>query len=368
MTVEVFLRDQIRKLSAEYDVTVVANLSQSSGLLQMGCNVSFRDIHIERKVVPWKDFKAFLALLNLLWKEKFDVVHSVTPKAGLLAMSAAFLARIPNRLHTFTGQVWATKQGIARRLLRWMDRLIFRFSTWCYVDSHSQREFLLAERVVTDSASSVLLSGSISGVDIKRFAPSVDARMKIRSGLNIPGDSLVFLFLGRLTEDKGVMDLVRAFDRLASEKKNIVLLVVGPDEAGVQQQVTSSTETAIGRVLFVEYTDRPEDYMNAADVFCLPSYREGFGSVIIEAAAVGIPSIGSRIYGISDAIVDGETGLLHEAGDADDIYLQMMKLGQDREMRVKMGAVAQQRVKKHFTSDLLTAAVVDEYKKILGSA
>ena len=249
-----------------------------------------------------------------------------------------------------------------------MDRLIFRFSTWCYVDSHSQRDFLLKERVVTDSASSVLLSGSISGVDIRRFAPSAEARIKIRNELNIPADALVFLFLGRLTLDKGVMDLVDAFYRLAGELQDVVLLVVGPDEAGVRQRVAASGTPAAGQVQFVDYTDRPEDYMNAADVFCLPSYREGFGSVIIEAAAVGIPSIGSRIYGITDAIVDGETGFLHEVGDAEDIYLQMKTLAQDPGRRMEMGRTAQQRVQEYFRSDLLSAAVVDEYKKILGQA
>lgn len=108
--------------------------------------------------------------------------------------AAAFFAGVPNRIHMVAGQVWATRRGIMRRLLRWMDRLIFQFSTWCYVDSHSQREFLLKERVVTDSASSVLLSGSISGIDVKRFAPSTDVRMKIRNDLNISGDLLVFFF------------------------------------------------------------------------------------------------------------------------------------------------------------------------------
>lgn len=146
-----------------------------------------------------------------------------------------------------------------------------------------------------------------------------------------------------------MIDLAQAFGRLADELQNVVLLVVGPDEAGVQQQVAASTDAATGQVMFVEYTDRPEDY-------------------IIEAAAVGIPAIGPRIYGISDAIVDGETGFLHEAGDVGDIYLQMNKLGLDRDMQVKMGRAAKQRVEKYFTTALLTSAVVAEYKKILGPA
>jgi len=368
MTILAFLQDQIRHLSQEYDVAVIANLPSSAPMVLPGSNITLYNVDIERKISLWKDLKAFLVLWRLFRKERFRVVHSITPKAGLLAMSAAFFSGVPNRLHTYTGQVWATRHGLARRFLRWMDCLIFTFSTWCYIDSHSQRDFLLRERVVNESASSVLMHGSISGVDVGRFAPSVEARAEVRNKLGIPDTALVFLFLGRMNPDKGVVDLVRAFKRLATEVDEVILLVVGPDEAGVRAQMTALAGSAEGRLLFIDYTDKPEDYMNAADVFCLPSYREGFGSVIIEAAAVGIPSIGSRIYGITDAVIDGETGLLHEAGNIDDIYIKMRRLVQDRDMCRAMGKAAQQRVRMDFTMDLLSSALMDEYRKITGLA
>lgn len=245
-----------------------------------------------------------------------------------------------------------------------MDRLIFIFSTRCYVDSHSQRAFLVKERVVSESSSSVLAHGSVSGVDVVRFAPAPDNGRAVRAALGIPAQAFVFLFLGRLNTDKGVLDLVQAFERLAAEQDDVVMLVVGPDEAGTRGQMELMAGAAASRLVFVDYTDRPEDYMNAANVFCLPSYREGFGSVIIEAAAVGIPSVGSRIYGITDAIIDRETGLLHTVGNVNDIYNKMKLLTRDRKLCRRMGQAAQRRVRRDFTMEMLSSALVNEYRKM----
>ena len=370
MTIEVFLQDQIHRLSEEHDVTIIANTTLPSGLGhivesgRLGVNVKLCPICIERKISPLKDVMAFFALRKLFKRESFDVVHSITPKAGLLAMSASVFASIPNRIHTFTGQVWATKYGLSRFALKLADKLIYSLTTLCLVDSKSQRQFLIKEGVISESRSHVLAKGSISGVDTKRFSFNLKARQELRCKFHATDDTVIFLFLGRLNPDKGIIDLANAFDKLVSSAIPAILLVVGPDETGIQPQIELELKSASGKIHFIGYTENPEDYMSAADVFCLPSYREGFGSVIIEAASVGIPAIGSRIYGITDAILEGETGLLHESGCIVDLHNQMKTMANDSCLRKQLGANAKQRAHNDFTTGRLTEALVTEYQKL----
>jgi glycosyltransferase involved in cell wall biosynthesis len=231
------------------------------------------------------------------------------------------------------------------------------------VDSQSQRKFLIDEKVMSSAKSIVFAKGSISGVDIGRFKPNQQARVSIRQQLNISDEAVVFLFIGRLTRDKGLLVLAQAFQYL-----NVVstyLLFVGPDEQNLQAELISIVGKDSQNVQFVGHTSTPETYMAAADVLCLPSYREGFGSVVIEAAAVGIPAIASRIYGLSDAVVEGETGLLHEPHDVNAIKSCMEKMMQNKTLRLKFGKQAQARAMGHFDSKSITQAWVDFYRENL---
>ena len=226
-------------------------------------------------------------------------------------------------------------------------------------------QFLLDEKVTKSAKSHVFAKGSISGVDITKFKPNVDARLAIRNQLKIAEDKLVFLFIGRLNRDKGVMDLAQAFSQL--NNSNLHLLFVGPDEQDMQAEIMK-TQSNQAHIHFIGHTDTPEAYMAAADVLCLPSYREGFGSVLIEAAAVGVPAIASRIYGITDAVVDNETGLLHEPRNVDAIKMLMETVANNEALRNKLGKQARERVVKDFSSELITQAWVDFYQDKLGTS
>ncbi|MBI5074993.1 MAG: glycosyltransferase family 4 protein [Nitrospirae bacterium] len=343
-------------------MVVVANYAgERMSRLQLP-NVGSLHIPIERSISPLKDLRALKALYDLFRKERFDIVHSVTPKAGLLAMVSALAAGIPLRFHTFTGQVWATRTGFFRWFLKMFDRIIYYCSTDVLVDSVSQRAFLLSERVIYEKNSSVLAQGSISGVDIQRFHPDSAARSTIRMEIGVPPEAFLFLFLGRLNREKGIPELLRAFKQLSAEYHNAYLLLVGPDEKGILKDEISCDNIDTRRIIYKGYTDVPEKYMAAADVFCLPSHREGFGSVIIEAAASGIPSIGSNIYGISDAIVDGITGLLHERQNVAELYNCLKMLMTDREKTNMMGNNARQRAEKYFSKDLLVKSFLEYYE------
>ncbi len=167
----------------------------------------------------------------------------------------------------------------------------------------------------------------------------------------------MFLFVGRLNRDKGVLDLAKAFDHLAARRRNAYLVCVGPDEAGIEAQMRSICSSCVVRLRFVEQTCFPEQYMAAADVLCLPSYREGFGSVVIEAAATGVPAIASRIYGLTDAVQDGVTGCLHQPGNWEELADAMESLAANRSLREQLGQQARERANKDFAAQMLTGRI-----------
>lgn len=364
MTAKVFLGAHLAALSERFSIDLAANVSRPDELDGIEKHVRAVPVPVPRRISPLADLAALLSLHALFRRERYAAVSSITPKAGLLSMLAAALAGVPLRTHMFTGQVWAARTGWKRWLLKTADRLIARLATHVLADSPSQRDFLVAEGVVAAGKIAVLGHGSICGVDGSRFRPDVAGRNKVRRELGIPGQAVVFLFLGRLNRDKGVLDLAAAFSAL--DNPAAWLLVVGPDEAGMMREMESRLGAAGERCRFVGYTDRPEEFMAAADVFSLPSYREGFGMVVIEAAAAGVPAIASRIYGVTDAVEEGVTGLLHAPGDVAEIAATMAALVGDPARRKAMGEAARARALGLFSGEAVTAAWRLFYVQLLG--
>lgn len=365
LTVKAFLLEQIRALSRLYCVTVIANTDDTMLLKRLAIDADVIPVRIERKLAPYYDIKALIVLYRIFKKGSFSCISSVTPKAGLLAMTAGFLARIPKRIHTYTGQVWATKTGIKRFILKTADRFLAFMSTQILVDSFSQRNFLISEEVISEHKSMVLAQGSISGVDVNRFIPNAAKRRELRLQRSIPEGHIVFLYLGRINRDKGIIDLAVAFASLSSSYPQAHLLLVGPDEADLIPQVRKICGISNPHVHYTGYTESPEIFMAGADVFCMPSYREGFGSVIIEAAASGIPSIGTRIYGITDAIQEGITGLLYTAGNINELVECMKRMINEPVQRRAFALNARQRAVSSFSQETVTSAVLSFYRPLL---
>ena len=357
-----YMRAHVETLATEYRVTVVTSGTRDDIHPALDARIGFVSIPFQRKPSIPDDFRALWQLWRLFRHDKFDVVHSIMPKSGLLAMIAARLSGVPVRLHTFTGQVWATRRGAARRALQWADRLMARSATRVLADSHSQRAFLIENGIADPRRIDVLADGSVTGVDLRRFTRDDEARRSIRLQHGVPGDAVVFLFVGRLTRDKGVSDLLAAFESVAARSAADHLFVVGPDEEGLDASVAALAARIPGRVHRVGFSDHPEAYMSAADVICLPSYREGFGTVIIEAAAVGLPAVASRIYGVIDAVEDGTTGILHRPGAVDEIGAALERLASDPSLRMMMGRGARARAVARFSQERICGALLDYYR------
>ena len=364
LIVNFFLLPFLASLGRVYRVSLAVNPDEDTALAD-GHGAEVIALPIRRKISPWSDLRTLALLIRLFRERRFDAIHSFSPKAGLLAMVAAWIARIPVRIHIFQGEVWLTRKGAMRLLLKFLDRLVARLATHVLVVSRSEREFLIREGIIRNSKSRVLGSGSLSGVDPARFRPDSMARAAVRAELGIAPKATVFLFLGRLTRDKGVLDLAQAFASLAPTHPAAVLLLVGPDEERVRPAIESICRAHARQLRFAGYTRSPERYIAAADTLCLPSYREGFSTVIIEAAAAGVPAIGSRIYGITDAIVEGETGLLHAPADANELAEKMKALIGNPALRERLGARARQRAVDEFSQQRLTQALLDYYRGAL---
>lgn len=329
----------------------------------------FHIINIPRNIQLFNDFMALMHLSFIMLRIRFDIVHSHTPKAGLLSALAGFITGRKNRLHTFTGQVWVHMTGLKKALLKNIDKIITILNTHNYADSFGQRNFLIKEYVGKESTLSVIHKGSLGGINIERFNPerlTVEIN-ELKSKLYPGFAGKIILYLGRINRDKGLSELASAFEKLKATH-SLKLLLVGPIEMGDDGEFISVLNSLKldPDVMFINFTSVPEVFLGIADVFCFPSYREGFGTVALEASAMEKPIIASDIYGLSDAVLNNETGLLFEVGNADDLRNKLERLLIDRLLATHLGKNGRMRVVKDFSDKVITAAVVEAYLKMSG--
>ena len=342
INVNTFLKNQIKFLISQYNasITIITNLDANEELYKefKNLNVKIINISLERKPNIFIDILTLFNLALILKKSKFDMTITITPKAGFLGTLASFLKRIPNRIHIFTGQVWVNKKGILRFLLKIADKLIYKLTTKTLIDSKSQKDFLLKEKVLKNIDSDIILNGSICGVDVNKFKPNSDIKKKTRKEINIKDDDIVLLFVGRLNKDKGVFDLLKAFNSLSKKYQNIKLLMVGSDEEKFSEHLLKNYPNLKEMVLIKNFTLETHKYYICSDIFIMPSYREGFGLASIEASSCGLPVIASNIYGLIDSVKDGINGFLHQPGEEKKIESLVTKLINNKNYISELGA------------------------------
>ena len=364
-TAKAFLENHFEKLSQFYEIHLVANLNEKE---LAGYNhpklTSVQHIQIERKITIVNDFKALWETTKYFKKNQFDAVICFTPKAGLIGITASWLAGIKNRIHFFTGQVWHTKKGLFKVFLKLMDKIVVEFSTKIIVDGKPQQDYLIANKIITQKNSITLGKGTISGIDVTKFSPNEDFRSQERGKLGIIETDVVFLFLGRLNKDKGILDLVDAFYKLERKYNNVKLILVGPDEEEIEDQIRKLNYYS-NSIVFFGSTNHPETIYPLGDVFCLPSHREAFGLSIIEASACGLPIICSDTYGLNDSIVDGITGIRHITHDSESIFKAMETLYNNEDKRTAFGKNGRTYVLENFSKEAITSLWVTYFQTIL---
>jgi glycosyltransferase involved in cell wall biosynthesis len=357
------LGNTLRQMPGDFAVTVIGQDVSSNQDAYPG--IQWVDIDLNRKISLFADLLSLWKLCRFFRAHQPDIVHSIMPKAGLLAALAGFICRVPIRLHTFTGQTWSNKRPVARFFLYALDRTINTLNTLCLTDSPSQSAFLHRHKIsFRGGPLPVLGKGSLSGVDPLRFDDPGRAGLAeaLRAELGIGKQDFVFGFIARKSRDKGAIDMVRAFSKLAGLHPEARLLFVGPDEsAGELPALKAATPAMFKNVLDIGLVHNHESYLCLCDVLCLPSRREGFGSIVIDGAAARVPTIGSNIVGLVDSIEDGKTGILVPAGDEDSLVQAMRSMMHDRAHCRELGAAARHRVEIAFSADLLYASLKDLY-------
>lgn len=281
---------------------------------------------------------AYFKLRKIFKKEKFDIVQYSTPNASLYASLAARKAKIPVRLYCQWGIAYVGFSGLKRKIFSYIEKKICSLSTFIEPDSNSNRLFSISEGLYNTEKCAVIWNGSASGVDLDKFNISLknEWRNQVRSQLAIPLDSLVYIFVGRITRDKGINELFSAMRKIFLDRENTYLLLVGSKEIdSTIRKDLLDWSLKEKKVIYCGFTDEVEKYISASDVYVLASYREGFGSSIIEAEAMGIPVVISKIPGPIDATTE-ETSLRVNPKDDQSLYEALMKLN-NNELRKRLG-------------------------------
>lgn len=348
-TAYAFLKGPINRLARTHEIYLIANFNSTD--LEYIKELQIKKIFyfkIIRKISLFKDSMCLLKMIFFFKKYRFDAIHSVSPKAGFMGMVAGKLTFVKMRTHTFTGQVWATKEGLFKYFLKLIDRIIASCATNILVDGKSQLEFLFNNNIAKKKLQ-VLGNGSISGVSIERFCPSFKVRKSTREKLKIPQKEWIFMFLGRLNIDKGVVDLIKAFGKIDQNKHRCSLFFIGDDEENIKTIYGSK----YSKIYFFPHQKFPEDLLQACDTFCLPSHREGFGISVIEASSLEIPVICSDIYGLKETVIDGVTGLKHRVGDVEHIKEKLEFALSNKILMKRIGKNGRKYVEKDFSEKLM---------------
>ncbi|MBC8434066.1 MAG: glycosyltransferase family 4 protein [Desulfobacterales bacterium] len=332
--------------------------------------VHYYPVSIERKISPLADAVSIWKILRLFQSINPDIVHVHTSKAGLVGMVAAWIYGVRVRIFTIHGFRWVTKKGISRLLIKASNWLTCLLADRVFCVSKSNLELGVEQGICRIDQAQVLCRGSINGVDAEtRFNPGIVADgLAVREKFGIPKNAFVFGFVGRIVKDKGIAELAKAWKKIRSDFPDAHLMMVGKAEAG--DPVSGETLDCLkndNRVHFTGYSENVAPYYSAMDAFVLPSYREGFPVTPLEASAMGLPVIASRIRGCIDAVVEGQTGFLVERGSSSELERAMRKLLKDRNAAKRMGEAGREFVLQHFKPKPIWKEISGEYKKLLMS-
>ncbi len=327
------------------------------------------EVPMEREIAPIQDLVSFWRLWRIMRVLRPTLTNVGTPKAGLLGGLSAWLNRVPCRFYTLHGLRFETTKGLRRKLLIYAERLACRLAHRVVCVSQSVREKAIASGLTNQERTVVFGAGSCNGVDASRFAATPEMMRRaadLRRQLGIPAQAPVVLFVGRLTCDKGIPELMKAFLHLSSQFPELRLLLVGCFEDGdpLPVETRKSLETH-SRVIFAGAARDTAPYYAMADVLVLPSHREGLPTVVLEAQAAGKPVVGASATGIVDLVTEGETGLLFPVGDVTALAKALAKLISDKGLATKLGLAGQEQVQRDFRQEQIWQALHREYLEVL---
>lgn len=366
MSLNTFCRGQLKMLSEHYEVVAVSSPDPELKTVAEREGVRTIAVSMARHISLVSDVKALFKMISVFRREKPDIVHSITPKAGLVSMLAGWICRVPVRMHTYTGLVFPTETGMKQKILICMDKLLCACAT--YINPEGQGVANDLKRFgITKKPLHIIGNGNVRGIDADYWQADEQATAALREQLHIDAEKdFVFLFVGRLVKDKGINELVSAFHSLSEERQNVKLVLVGryeeqldPLKPETLKEIKSNENIlAVGRQSDV----RP--YYAMANAFAFSSYREGFPNTVMEAGALGLPSIVTDINGANEIIIPPKNGIIVPSKDADALY-QAMKWFMDHPEEVKtMAANARQMIIDRYEQKFIWSELLKVYESI----
>jgi len=372
LSLNVLLKGQLKFFSEFYEVVGIASKGQLLDELKEREGIKTIEVNMERGISPLKDLISLYKLYKILKLEKPVIVHSITPKAGLLTMLSGKMAGVPVRIHTFTGLIFPTRKGMVQKLLIRMDQLLCWAATHIYPEGQGVKKDLINYRITSKSLK-VIGNGNVNGIDLNYFSPeqvSESQKDLLKKQLNIEDSDFVFVFVGRLVGDKGINELVKAFSLVNKAKdaqQNFKLLLVGPLEqeldplpADTLNEIESNPD-----IINVGFQKDVRPYFAVSDVLAFPSYREGFPNVVMQAGAMGLPSIVSDINGCNEIIIDDKNGLIVPVKNTEKLKEAMQRMKSDTVYYQQLKMNARPMIESRYEQSVIWNALLSEYKKLL---
>ena len=371
ISLEKLLEGQLGFMKAYFEVVAISAEKEKLEAYGKKEGVRVFSLELTRKITPIKDIAAVFKLYRFLKKEKPSIVHTHTPKAGIVGMTAAWFAGVPNRLHTVAGMPLMEASGFKRKVLNFVEKLTYRFATEVYPNSKGLYDFIIAENFTKASKLSIIGNGSSNGIDTKYFDPvsySENDKISLRDKLKIPQGHFLYIFVGRLVKDKGINELITAFSKLSDSNNTISLLLVGPFENDLDPLLpeTLSTIEKHPNIYTVGYQSDVRPYFSIADALVFPSYREGFPNVVMQAGAMGLPSIVTDINGCNEIIAYGKNGLIIPPKDTQALYNSIKQLSTQPSLFANLKANSREMITSRYERQQVWDALLFEYQRLLG--
>ena len=364
ISLHALIKGQLRYLSQYFEVVGVA--ADTGVLEQVGEREGVRTINVpmHREISLFADVKSLFALIKLFRRERPDIVHANTPKASLLGMVAAWLCRVPNRIYTVTGLRFETTSGVMRFVLKTMERITCFCATKVIPEGNGVKDTLLREHI-TRKPMQKIHNGNINGIDLDWYDRTDEVMQRAES---IKGDltGFRFVFVGRIVKDKGICELVDAFKRLNAECTGVQLMIVGSFEDKLDPLPVHTRDIldSCSDIILAGYQNDVRPYLAASDVLVLPSYREGFPNVILQAGAMGLPVIVTDVNGSDEVIEQGVNGVIVPKYDVDALYNAMYAMVRDSERTKQMAGVARNMIAERFDQRDVWAATMEMYNSL----
>lgn len=359
-----FAKQQLIMLSKEYEVIAVSSPGKRLEQIRDECGIRVIGVPMKRHVSLYSDVISLFRLIRVLNKEKPDVIHSMTPKAGLLSMLAGKITGVPVRVHTFTGLVFPTSYGLKRKILMLTDKITCACATYINPEGFGVKKDL--ERFnITKKPLCVIANGNVRGVDMKWYSRTEQVVLKAKD-LRVE-DKVTFCFIGRIVKDKGINELVWAFSQLNKEYSNTRLILIGVLEDKLDP-IKPEIYSEIMNNKSINYVGPQNDvrpWLAASDIYVFPSYREGMPNSLLEAGAMGLPSIVTNINGNNEIIVDGENGEIIPARNQDALYNKMREWVNNKEKVSRMAGNARRMIGERYSQDIVLAETIKVYHELI---